>query len=260
MKKFLSILTISTLLLSTTLTPSLLNKNKQIKTHTNHIVLKSENKIEKKDLNNLVAEKNIGDILKCSDQDVVTAINRKNNQNLDIKQLVVKKINETKAEIKAKQDSKEYTGSIEVTFKVNPKAKFKLDELIKIIQKVRYETLKLPPTITKNDVLNAINIANNKTTTNLIADQIIMDKYTVQNNEKGIAKTLVATIKAKEKVDNYKGEVTVQFNIIKVEPKPIEDKGTDPIFIVIISLASAWILGSLTLPLIRKYKHKKQNN
>lgn len=48
MKKFLSILTISTLLLSTTLTPSLLNKNKQIKTHTNHIVLKSENKIEKK--------------------------------------------------------------------------------------------------------------------------------------------------------------------------------------------------------------------
>ncbi|EOA07339.1 Hypothetical protein, predicted transmembrane protein [Mycoplasma yeatsii 13926] len=261
MKKFLSILTISTLLLSTTLAPSLLNKNKQTNTHINHVVLKSENKIEKQSLDKLVTEKNIGDILKYSDQDIVTAINRINKQTLDIKQLHVKKIDDQKAEISAKKDSKEYTGSIEVTFKVNPKVKFKLDELVKVIEKVRYETPKLPPTISKNDVLNAINIANSKTTTKLIADQIIMQEYTVKNNEKGIAKTLIATISAKAESTKYEGSVTVKFNIVKVEQ---EDKGTDTAFIVLVSLASAWIVGSLTLPLIRKYKqaskNKKQNN
>ncbi|KNG79172.1 hypothetical protein [Mycoplasma sp. HU2014] len=276
MKKFLSILTASAILL-TTGSFALINnnnsKNNIILKQTTNITSNTEANIEtKKDLSELVKEKNIGDILKDLDQEIIAAINRKNKDaRLNISELKIEKNKDSKkAKISAKDDSKKYQGSVDVEFKVNSNAQFELSDLI---TNKEYIDLKLPKNVdikkAKKDILRALSIANIKTTSALDAKQLEMIRADI-TFEKENYKSVSVTFKAikpqvsnkkeskqdeKKTVINYKGEITAKFNIeIKPDQKP-DNKGV----IIALSIASASVLAGTAILVTKKYKKTPTN-
>ncbi|UWD34686.1 hypothetical protein NX779_02620 [Mycoplasma cottewii] len=277
MKKFLSVLTASAILL-TTGSFALINnnnsKNNIILKQTTNIASNSETTTEtKKNLSELVVDKNIGEILKDSDQEIIVAINRKNkNASLDINQLKIEKNQDgKKAKISAKDDSKNYQGSVEVEFIVNKEAKFDLKDLIIKTKDIK---IKLPKNVdikkAKKDILRALSIANIKTTSALDANQLEMTKAEI-TFEKEKYKSVSVTFKAiepqvdsnkkqskqdeKKTVINYKGEITAKFNIeIKPDQKP-DNKGV----IIALSIASASVLAGTAILVTKKYKKAPTN-
>ncbi|MBY7705001.1 hypothetical protein JIY74_33125 [Vibrio harveyi] len=276
MKNFLSILTASAILL-TTGSFALINnnnsKNNIILKQTTNITSNTEANIEtKKDLSELVKEKNIGDILKDLDQEIIAAINRKNKDaRLNISELKIEKNKDSKkAKISAKDDSKKYQGSVDVEFKVNSNAQFELSDLITNKEDI---DLKLPKNVdikkAKKDILRALSIANIKTTSALDAKQLEMIRADI-TFEKENYKSVSVTFKAikpqvsnkkeskqdeKKTVINYKGEITAKFNIeIKPDQKP-DNKGV----IIALSIASASVLAGTAILVTKKYKKTPTN-
>ncbi|EOA06925.1 Hypothetical protein, predicted transmembrane protein [Mycoplasma yeatsii 13926] len=257
MKKFLSVLTASAILL-TTGSFALINNNNS----KNNIILKQSTNIvsnteTKKDLSQLVTVKNIGDILKDSDQEIIAAINRKNKDaSLNISELKIEKIDNKKAKISAKDDSKNYQGSVDVGFVVNKEAKFDLKDLIKVNEKIKLK-LKSKIDITKIDslLLKQISRANVKTTSELDIQQLDVSEILFNNPKERKFEAISAKIKAKTDSKNYKDEIEVKFTIEYQKEEKVDNKGV----IIALSIASASVLAGTAILVTKKYKKSSTN-
>ncbi|MDQ0567913.1 hypothetical protein [Mycoplasma yeatsii] len=262
MKKFLSVLTASAILL-TTGSFALINNNN----FKNNIILKQTTNIAsntqantetKKVLSELVTVKNIGDILKDSDHEIIAAINRKNEKaSLNISELKIEKNKDSKkAKISAKEDSKNYQGSVDVEFNVNENAKFDLKDLIKVNEKIKLK-LKSKIDITKIDslLLKQISRTNVKTTSELDIKQLDVIQILFNNPKERKFEAISAKIKAKSDSKNYKDEIEVKFTIEYQKEEKVDNKGV----IIALSIASASVLAGTAILVTKKYKKSSTN-